>query len=505
VTGAILWLALGLAVAQDRPSEADLFGAPPTAEEKPAPPGEAPPPREEKPKPGAQTPEAQEAPPDPRLEPSATDPAERVGQRLGETENPLAIGGQLYLRSSLAARDGEPPSAWSFTAPSLVDAYLDARPSDRVRGFLLARMQYDPTTDPAASRPTLPGSPAAPPQEPTRIVLDQLWLRFDVEKVAFLTVGKQHVKWGTGRFWNPTDFLHVVRRDPVAVFDPRTGTAMVRVHVPWERLGWNFHGIAIVEPLTTSTATGQLDPATAQPSPQAGQAPLASPTAQRVGGVGGALRAELVLGPGELGLGAVVQRGHRPRFAVDASAPFLDVDLYGEAALQTGSEVPVFRRVPGASGAFPFASYEPAGVNPQLLGGARWAHRYSDQDSFELGAEYFWNRLGYDETAIYPTLFLANAFTPFYLGRHYAGAYALLPNPGSWNQTTFILSLLGNLSDRSYLARLDYAVLLLTYLRLEAFGQARLGAERGEFRLGFTEFGLRPSTFDLGLALRVSL
>src|SRR5512140_353690 len=219
------------AAAQDRPREEELFGSPPSSP------------------PSAPASPASPAGPATAAPEGTTEG--RLLRRLGVTDNPLAIGGQLYLRGFVFARRDNPPADWTVSAPSLLDLFLDARPSDRVRAFALARMQYDPTLDPRGT-PSL-GIPAVPNPD---VLLDQLWLRFDVERIAFLTIGKQHVKWGTGRFWNPTDYLHTVRRDPLAVFDPRTGTYMVRAHVPWERRGWNFSAMAILEPLTTSADTG---------------------------------------------------------------------------------------------------------------------------------------------------------------------------------------------------------------------------------------------------------
>ncbi len=511
---AALAAAASAGLAQDRPSEGDLFGQPPAPAQGGAPKAPA----------GAEPPESQPGPTSAEPEDSRGEPRSgtegRLGTRLGETDNPLQLGGQLYLRAFAFARQGQPPSDWLFTAPALVDGYLDARPSDRVRGFLLARMQYDPALGSGAGSslglPSLTSGTASPANP--RVLLDQLWLRFDVEKTAFVTAGKQHVKWGTGRFWNPTDFLHAVRRDPLAVFDARTGTTMLRVHVPWERRGWNFYGIAIAEPLTAAPSTGALDPSTGG----LGASAAGAPDPQQVGGIGGAARAEIVLGPSELGLGAVVQRGHRARFALDASAGVLDLDLYGEAALKTGSELPLYRERAGAGPGTPLLSryeaYQPSGLTPAVTLGARWGHKYSDEDSLELGLEWFYQRTGYADSAVYPLLIGANAFTPFYLGRQYAGAYLLLPNPGSWNQTTFILSTLGNLSDRTFVTRLDYSVLVLTYLRFEAYGQVHYGPSAGEFRLGLSvppqdlgngfttpSVALGASTFDLGVALRVSL
>ena len=53
---------------------------------------------------------------------------------------------------------------------------------------------------------------------------------------------------------------------------------------------------------------------------------------------------------------------------------------------------------------------------------------------------------------------------------------------------------------------------LLTHMRLEAFASVRYGRQEGEFRFGTGNlnvgndvFSLKPSLFDLGLALRVAI
>ncbi|MFN7134097.1 MAG: hypothetical protein ACK4N5_18610 [Myxococcales bacterium] len=91
-----------------------------------------------------------------------------------------------------------------------------------------------------------------------------------------------------------------------------------------------------------------------------------------------------------------------------------------------------------------------------------------------------------------------------------------LIGPGRWNDTSFTLSNLGNLSDRSFITRLDYSVQILTYLRLEAFGAVHYGTRGGEFRFGthipaqVAGSGSAPiiipaPTFELGVGLRVNI
>jgi hypothetical protein len=152
-----------------------------------------------------------------------------------------------------------------------------------------------------------------------------------------------------------------------------------------------------------------------------------------------------------------------------------------------------------------------------------------------VGAEYFYNHPGYTNPSAYgqtiqyvlnnqatldPTI-AANPFQLlpfFYLGRQYAAVYLSLPAPYSWNYTIFTLSTLGNLSDRSFITRLDYSVTLLTHLSFEAFAGVHYGHIGGEFRLELPPVvaseiaSMVPGTVlndypvvDLGVALRLKI
>jgi len=510
------FLGLGLAAAQERPPEEELFGKPAEPEQ----PEQQPKPQ----KPEQQRPEQAAPPAAPaerpagpeRAEPTEPEPGaeRRLREVLTRTRDTLDLGGQLYLRSFIFSQKGTPPSAWEFTAPSLLDLYVDARPSDRVRAFVLARTQYDPTAaEPTTvtALPAVPGVvdpnaiPGARAREVYQVALDQLWISFDVERRVFITAGKQHVKWGVGHFWNPTDYLHATPRDPLAPFDARTGTSMLRVQVPWEARGWNFMAAVITEPLV--------------PPPDA-----STPRAGQLGALGGALRGQLVLGAAELGVGGVVQKGRPSRFGLDLSGPIGEVDAYGELALRSDPELPLWQEVPGVDPSQPitarFARRGGTPANPAATLGGSWTHKYGerDKDTFTVGVEAFWNKNGYDSPRIYPWLLLQDDFVPFYVGRWYAGAYLLLPQPGSWNRTTFTTSVLANLSDGSLLARLDVSQIVLTYLRLEAFIAGHFGTEGGEFRLGLDippqnlgggvtspQIHVGAPLVDVGVALRVAL
>ena len=488
--------------AQERPSEADLFGAP--------------------------APIAGPTAPAPAASPPGPVPDARGDALLGEAsgqgatglisrerEDWLRMGGLAYLRALTTWTEGTPPSDWSFLAPSLLDVYLDARPNDRVRAFALGRLRYDPAA--GGTQTSSFSALTLVPARTTSAVLDQLWINFDAGRTVYFTAGKQHVKWGTGRFWNPTDYLHPTRRDPLTQYDERSGVTMVKAHLPWEKRGWNFYGIALLEDLS-----GGL------------QADGTVKTVSTLGQVGYGGRAEVVLGNLEVAVDGMAQQGHEPRFGLDGSFPLWELDMRFEVALRRGRDLPRWEEVPGVASSEPvFSRYRVKaldGFTPAAVVGAEWSWKYSDQDTLTIGGEYSYDAAGYASAEIYPFLLaLPNlpgtpdqrpAFLPFYLARQYLGLYLYLPAPGSWNNTTFTVSALGSLTDGSGLVRVDHSVLLNTYLRLETWVAAHAGNVGGEFRFGGTippqnlggtppvytpTIPIAPPVLDLGVALRVTL
>ncbi|MBN1208456.1 MAG: hypothetical protein JXB05_26585 [Myxococcaceae bacterium] len=546
-TAAVLAAALTSlpAAAQSRPDEDSLFGggqqeAPPSAQQSPQAPSESPPPSSRpsedslfgSPSAGEAaleaTPQAPGAvnPSAPPAQPPAVEQAGREetrdeqalsGPSLQEAfgseehaEDPLKIGGQFYLRAVAQGNEGVSFGSTSFSAPTLVDGYFDARPTDRLRGMVVGRLSFDPTLGSqstagfGAAQADGTSTPGASRPNP-RVLLDQAWLRFDIERTVFVTAGKQHVKWGTSRFWNPTDFLSPQRKDPLAVFDARTGASMLKLHVPWEATGWNFYGIAMLDNAGPASTLGRI---------------------------GGAVRAEVVLGEAELGASAVLQRERKPRFGLDLSSALGPLDVYAEAALKSGSDTPLYRLPQGVSllelleqsqgieirtledlRKLPVESYFPDGLTPQISGGATYTFAYNESDTATVGVEYFYNSTGYSEAYAYPYLIAQGAYQPFYVGKHYGAFYAVLVGPGSWEKTSFILSNLGNLSDMSFTSRLDVLHRALSYLSIEAYVAANYGNKGGEFRFaldsGPFQVNGRPllpaPTVQVGGGLRINL
>jgi len=537
----------GTAWGQDRPSEQDIFGgtAPtPAVPEKPLPPPETPV------APAGPNQPPSSAPPAAAAEPGGTSRDQAVlGEGAGiqhlsdyqAPENPLQIGGQIYLRAQSSAFQGGHPlfgsPQWALSAPSLLDVYLDARPNPRVRAFALGRMSFDPTrplNGNTMALGTSGGQGAFVGTSATGFttfsvgrgpnsLLDQMWIRFDILETVFVTAGKQHVRWGTGRFWQPTDYLHALKRNPLDVFDARGGTSMLKLHVPWESKGWNFYGVAVTEDPTDATS---------------------SLTQVAAGG-----RAELVILGAEVGIDALFKRYQRPRAGIDISTGIGDFDVYADVAIRAGEDfsnvykvpadqVPTCQvpdpndptmtiSIPQTTAAATYGVAPLSGVKTQAVFGANYSRKYNDNDLWTVGAEYFYNQPGYADASLYPGLLSNNTGVPqlnfFYTGRHYAALFASFPAPYSWNYTTFTLSTIGNISDRSAVSRLDYSHTVLTHLSFEAFAAVHFGYRAGEFRLGgdFSEqTGINPTTmecftipaasydpllFDFGVALRLKI
>jgi len=448
------------------------------------------------------------------------DNSARLMQTLIEKNDKLAIGGRFILQGGYAfledttiTREDSP-----LFVPTLTDVYLDSRPNDSIRFYARGRLNFSfsesshdrLTTTTAGFLGTSNANPNAQ--------LEQMWLKFDINKAVFVTIGKQRIRWGTGRTWNPTDFMNQARLDPLAVADFRLGANLLKVHVPVESLGWNFYALLDLQtPATTANPTASLTPAK----------------------VGGALRAELVLGPAEVTLTGYVRpvettgfdgkiiESYSPRFGADVSMPLGPFDVRVEGALIRDPSAVYFEGDYSLAGLDTFRTdlYAiPERVDrfesfvPQVVASLEYQLQYSDQDSVIFSGEYFYNGAGYDDGRYYQFLRLAptlaaqldtpiptipgsptlsnvlgldaserwslqNAgagFNGLYYGRHYVSFGVSVPTPGPLNDSFFGSSVIGNLSDGSWRAQLTYSQTVLTNMQVAVFGQWNLG-ESGEF------------------------
>lgn len=400
---------------------------------------------------------------------------QRMAQRLAEhEEKSLDLGGSLFSLLQYSLLERGDAGDFPLTQSNLLNVYLDARPNQRLRVYTRGRLYYTPTASGAGPFPAAGAAGASGggglsalggAQEAVRTELDQLWVKFDIAQTLYVTAGRQHLRWGVGRFWFPNDFLFEQRLDPLAILDTRRGADLLKVHLPLESLGWNFYAVANLE---------------------------GADTARKVGGAG---RAEVLWGQTEIGLSAAVQHERPTQLGADISTGIGWFELRAGFSLTHNLQTPFVR---GSTNLEEFEAITLANILtlevpetysraddwiPRALLGAEVDIPYALDDTLYVGAEYFFNDAGSTDPALYPWLILNGAFRPLYTGRHYAAIYLLAPAPGAWNDSTFSLATLANLSDRSVLSRLDYSVHVLTHLRVFAFGSLAWG-NRGELNLG---------------------
>ncbi len=482
----LLGLVASSAQAQGRPDEDVLFGAPPDA--------------------GVPVP----VPPlgnQPLIPSAAPDRSSSTGEQQILTgppaqdafaaglvkEDALKIGGMFYIRALTTITHG---GNATFNVPTLVDVYLDARPTDQLRAFVLGRLEYDPllssTTFVTGSNVAITGLQTV--SNPA-VYLDQAWLAFDIAHSAFVTAGVQHVKWGTGHYFNPDDFLASQPVNPLAIFDARLGVSMLRVQVPWEKAGLNFTAVAVFQPTQNISTTG-----TTVSGGGGNSVNLVNGTQNNETGflqdVGGAGEVEYDFRGGAVGVNALAQKSRAWRVGVYGTGGLGDFDVYGEAVVKQCLDLPnppmpnttceysasTNIVVPGDYSGYVFGNVQqPASPLFQGVAGVTYSINFEGNKSITLGAEYFYNR-GSFTAKQYPNLLFQGAYQPFYLGRNYLAVSATLTDTTA--KTTWVLTTIGNLTDVSAITRLDFLVTVLSYLQVESFAAVDYGHLGGEFRFG---------------------
>lgn len=502
--GALVCASAAWAQGENRPSEEELFGSPvaqPEAVDAGASAAEAA-------DAGLAVPSAADTSPAPDTD-NSRDVADLSGPGLKsqfDTEeaktDPLKLGGTLYQRAVAQWNLGNDFEEVALSAPSIVDVYLDARPNERVRGMVVGRLTYTPTLGSntnssftelfqalgALCAAPIPGGPGPaggplPNLSPSlrdaicssggtlgtaasnpQVALDQLWLRFDIDKKVFVTIGRQKVKWGTSRIWNPTDFLSPAPKDPLAQFDLRLGANLIKLHVPLESKGWNFYGYGLLD---------NVEPA------------------DQLGKVGGGARAELVFAQTEIGFGGAWVKGRRPRYAVDISSGLGPIDIYAEGAFRDGRDFTRWKLAEGTTldTSRPLSTEieleRLSGLAVQASGGMNFTFNYTENNAMTVGLEYFYNPAGYDSPVFTPISLVTGNFRPFYTGRHYLALYLLALGLPNIDWVTVSLNCINNLSDPSGVARADVILRVLSYLTIETFVAVNYGVRGGEFRLGY--------------------
>jgi hypothetical protein len=345
----------------------------------------------------------------------------------------LTLGGLYFQRAEFLGFQGSAGRTMQPVLPSLADVFIDVRPSDELRGFVRGRLLYD-ALDPVLSNP--------------QVTLDQFWFRFGLGQRVFFTIGRQQLRWGSSKVWNPTDFLQEPNPRPLDALDLRTGIDMLKVNIPWEAMASNLWLIATAD--------------------------LKGPESQRLR-YGGAVRAEVTLGPSELSLTAAFQQGRRPRYGLGWSVGVGPLDFNTELALVRDSLARTWQRT--GTG---FSERPLDGPRVMASGGVEGTFRLSDVYRANLRLEGFYNALGYDDRAMLTWVHSTQDYRSLFFGRVY-GLAQVRVDRRSLAEPGVGLTVLSNLSDPSFLARVDAGMSVLRDVSVLGYLELPFGERGSEF------------------------
>lgn len=325
----------------------------------------------------------------------------------------LKIGGSL--QAEYQAYLLENPQRDVILSPMTLEMYLDSQLKNDIRAFFKGRLIHDASIDESVASP-LTGNF----EKQSTGVLDEMKLSFHTKRKVFWTLGKQKIKWGASKFWNPTDFLNLETRDFLRQEDLRSGVSMIKAHVPWKSM--NFYAIAVNEAAIEAKQTGA------------------------------AARAEIPFATAEWTVSSYARQGQPTRIGSDLSFALWDFDVYVEGA-QTDR-----------------------GNSQQVSGGVTYEFKYSDEDTASVGLEGFWQEDGATTTADYSSLVTAGTWNPFHIASSYVALNVILLKPGSFNDSNYVLYAVRNNVDESQYYRLAWSYTGIT----DIYWMLALGGRLGD-------------------------
>lgn len=324
------------------------------------------------------------------------------------------VGGRLELSEIFFLNENQAFDNAGLQFKTRADVYFDAEPNDVARVFLRLRYQT-----PLNSQTT---------DANTQLLMDEAWIRWHAQSRVFFTLGRQHLKWGSARFWNPTDFLAAEVRNPFEDFDARLGEDLFKIHLPFEGQGHNVYAVA----------------------------KMPNQNGARVNDASAAIRGEFVIATSELALTSAFRSKGRISLGADVSAGVGPFDIYSENGWTRSPERIRFSgEFSPSTQTLPTQKTDQKNFIGQHVVGINTSVMYSDTDSVTFALEYFENGLGYNNADLEFYSFLAGQNQPLYLGQRYSAAYVRLPQPGNWNDTNLVLMGVRNFIDGSTQATLN--------------------------------------------------
>ncbi len=229
--------------------------------------------------------------------------------KLDKIEKKLQVGGHFATQADFYLRDDFPLKDTAVSNPNILFLYLDSKLERDARVFARVRAFYDPTgTSGGGGAGNFSNPYGARGSKNVKASLQELKYSANIDQKIFLTVGRQKVKYGAAKFFNPTDFLNSQPLNFFLPSDERPGIDMVKAHIPSGVA--NFYAAKMVGNLASSGN------------------PAGSYFRGEVAYDGGGD----FLGSGEISVSGFFPRGQPDRVGFDISQAVGDFDIYFEGA-----------------------------------------------------------------------------------------------------------------------------------------------------------------------------
>ena len=269
--------------------------------------------------------------------------------------------------------------------------FFDARPDSNFRVFGKASLSY-PFDDDGGDR-----------QFDDNFQIDELFSDFNWDDILFFRGGKHTINWGVGYFFSPADLLNLTEIDPADPEAEREGPLSLKAQLPLA--AHNFYLYFVANRIETWDQ------------------------------IGIAGKAEFVVGPVELGIGALYQTAVAPSAMLTLSVPVWDIDFFGEAVLRYGSDRTFVEESDTALLGVEAVTYEESFFSHATAGFSFFYTFEADDSSVFAVGQYLYNGEGYKNPQIlldYPVgvgaLLELGDLTYIDLrnsGRHYAAVSAV--------------------------------------------------------------------------------
>jgi hypothetical protein len=361
------------------------------------------------------------------------DPVSSILKREG-----VRLGGAFNGSTSLQATwtnlwDGSSslvdPDNETLTSSLGSTIFFDARPREDFRVYGSAKTSWPSSTSDASSI------------DIPNINIFELFSDVSINDRVFIRFGKSTVKWGVGYFWSPAD---VINLEPINLFDTeaqREGPVNIRIHIPFLGTQNNMYIYSIFDQNDVDFDTTAI-----------------------------ALRAEILFGTYELGIGGYYRADTAERAMLTLTGPLGSFDIFGEAMISRGSAKTFISSIQTTS---PWAVLQKPDneIRNQVFVSASAGFLYSNSnENVTALGQYYYNGESYSDSqrdqlvtdaklalglaALFGTdddrVRLARALSSLVLGsgRHYAGL-SVSKGEAFHKNLSFSTLIIANLSDLS--------------------------------------------------------